>query len=199
MAGENGPIDCNVSPPGNLMTKELLLQDPKETTDEEKEAVKFLYQRVIPVVAKADMKSVQPGDTYYKAFGDNWKLHMAVAFILLEHYSGMDNIKENVMNKTDKKRKRGRLNTKKSVEDLGYKYYSHLGDFDSFGPDKEESLAKWDALHNLQFKDTSQEDDNNGEEDNDNNKMIEQGRQHLLNLLSAMQKPSDGQCAVGRI
>ena len=123
---------------------------------------------------------------------------MAVAFILLEHYSGMDNIKENVMNKTDKKRKRGRLNTKDTVEDLGYKYYSHLGDFSSFGPDKEENLAKWDALYNLQFKDKSQEDDNNGAENNNNKLVIEQGRKHLFNLMNAM-KPSNGQDTVMRI
>jgi hypothetical protein len=154
--------------------KSGLSKKPCECSDLEKEAVKFLYQVILPRLTSSVKTSKVwiRNNTYYKILGAQWASTMATALVLHQHYTSLENIMLNreslrlgqtepntstATNSSDsedgatKKRKRKRLHTARERGKMYNDYFKFCKFFrdqvKANKTDLEERMGMWDALY----------------------------------------------------
>lgn len=139
-------------------------KDPEECTEDGRQAMRFLYQVIIPKVT-ATYKQGQVwvgGNTYFKILGNKWAHSMATCFILYKYYTNTDNIVRNSKILRDKTgdgnigtdneppKKRARSMPHSERMNLHDKYFAYMRTFNALAGEEgtEEMMERWDKLYN---------------------------------------------------
>ena len=120
-----------------------ILKQPKDCTSEEKAAVKFLYEVILPKLTPNFRSSSVwvRNNTYYAILGTKWVYTFATAFVLHKFYTSLDNIIQNRQSLNEggendaatnsesdeggrKKRKRKRLHDAETRSQMYKEYYA---------------------------------------------------------------------------
>jgi hypothetical protein len=160
----------NLLLPRSVDAKSGILKVPEDCTQEEKAAVKFLYEVILPKLTPNFRSSNVwiKNNTYYAILGTKWVYTFATALVLHAHYTNLDNIIKNRDSLNDgendasansesdegvhrKRKKRKRLHNSETRARMYKEYYAFCKFFkDQVVKDEEElktRMGLWDKLY----------------------------------------------------
>jgi len=165
--------DTAFTVPNHKLIERVFHRGPSQATSQEKEAMQFFYQVVLPRATAGDLKdgmARKSGMTYWEALGHKWSFTIATAMILCKHYSDISQIAENAKPRcTDRgtatgKRKRLRLHTKDQERLVSMELFCKINwlnnmrkvAFTDRTGELEKIIGKWDTLFNPACNGTQQ-------------------------------------------
>ena len=92
-----GDYQCAVAVPTGVMALDALRKDPEKASLEEKMVAKFLLTIALPCIEK-DLNNEPTwwvGRSTWRILGGHWYHSMALASVLMDHYSELENVMEN--------------------------------------------------------------------------------------------------------
>lgn len=168
---ENQGGDTPFTVPDHKLIERMFHRGPSMATHQEREAMQFFYQVVLPRATAGDLKdgmARKSGMTYWEALGEKWSFTIATAMILCKHYSDISQIAENAKQEGRKeprctargkatgKRKRLRLHTKDQERIVSMELICKINwlnnmrkvAFHNRASKLEQVIGKWDTLFN---------------------------------------------------
>jgi hypothetical protein len=153
--------------PPSTTVMAALEKSPENCTEEEKTAVEFFYRKAL-VCVEANIASKEvwtASNTYWSILLKDWYFVFATALTLLDRYSSVTNIVENLRRKDSSesdsskecKRTRARLHTKAEKDAVRNLYFHYCTKFRKMqaGAGAEERMKQWDKLYSPAAKQAS--------------------------------------------